>query len=75
MGQIAQITFAAKKNEIKGNSEDLYLRPDLRTYRPFSYSAKEPGWIESYFYTLLYTRFDRVALELLSLLCTFEIST
>ena len=27
------------------------------------------------FYTFLYTRFDRVAFELLSLLCTFENST
>ena len=29
----------------------------------------------AFFYTFLYTRFDRVALELLSLLCTFETST
>ena len=28
--------------------------------------------IERYFYTFSYARFDRVALELLSLLCTFE---
>ena len=41
--------------------------------RPFSYSAKEPGL--RYFYTFLYTRFDRVALELLSLLCAFGNST
>eukprot|EP00112_Aurelia_sp_Birch-Aquarium-sp1_P006333 Seg1701.7 transcript_id=Seg1701.7/GoldUCD/mRNA.D3Y31 product="U6 snRNA-associated Sm-like protein LSm8" protein_id=Seg1701.7/GoldUCD/D3Y31 len=33
------------------------------------------AWIEGYFYTFLYARFNRVALKLLSLLCTFENST
>ena len=33
------------------------------------------AWIERYFYTILYARFDRVALEVLSLLCTFENSS
>ena len=31
--------------------------------------------MERYFYTLLYTNFDQVALKLLLLLCTFENST
>ena len=45
--------------------------------RRFSYSAKEPGSsvIYIYFYICLYARFDQVALELLSLLCTFEKAT
>ena len=33
------------------------------------------AWIERYFYTILYARFDRVALELRSQLCTLENST
>ena len=32
-------------------------------------------WIEPYLYTSLYARFDRVAIKLLSLLCTFENSS
>ena len=44
-----------------------------QSYRPFSYFTK--AWIERYFYTILYARFDRVALELRSQLCTFENST
>ena len=35
----------------------------------------QKAWIERYFYTVSYTRFDRVALELRSQLCTFETST
>ena len=42
--------------------------------RPVSYSGKEPG-IKRYFYTFSFARFDRVALELLSILGTFENST
>ena len=32
-------------------------------------------WIERYFYTYLYAKFDRVTLGRLSLLCTFENSS
>ena len=35
-------------------------------------AIQERAWIERYFYTFLYVRFDRVTLELLSLLWTFE---
>ena len=38
--------------------------------RPFSYLQK--GLIERFFYAILYSTFDRVPLELLSPLCTFE---
>ena len=43
-------------------------------HRPFSYSRKEPG-SSDIFIQFLYARFDRVALELRSQLCTFENST
>ena len=46
----------------------------ISSNRPFSYSTKEPG-SSVIFYTFLYTRFDRVALELLLPLCKFENST
>ena len=36
---------------------------------------KKSCQIERYFYTFLFADFDRVALELLSLLCIFENST
>ena len=41
--------------------------------RPFSCSAKEPG--SSVVFIHFYVRLDQVALEPLSLLCTFENST
>ena len=39
--------------------------------RPFSYSRKERG-LSVIFYIFLYARFDRVTLQLLLLLYTFE---
>ena len=39
--------------------------------RPFSYSKKEPG-SSVIFYAFLYAAFDRVALKLISLFCTFN---
>ena len=47
------------------------MKNSNETHRPFSYSTKEPG-SSDIFYTILYARFDRVALELRSQLCTFE---
>ena len=40
--------------------------------RPFIHSFAR-AWIERHVYTSLYAGFDRVALQLLSLLCAFEI--
>ena len=51
-----------------------YFSANRTDNRPLSYSTKEPG-SSAIFYTILYARFDRAALEALSLLCTFENSS
>ena len=47
----------------------------LTVNRSFSYSTKESGSSFIFIRIILYTRLDRMALELLSLLCTFENSS
>ena len=54
----------SRNRRTQSNSEDIDLLAILQR-----------AWIERYFYTHLYARLDRVALELRSQLCAFEIST
>ena len=58
-----------------GNFGQLRFCHELRSAGIDLLAILQRAWIERYFHTFLFTRFDRVALGLLSLLCTFENST
>ena len=60
----------ARLNKCNFNRVDYVLWSANLANKPFSYSKKEPG-SSAIFYTFLYTIFDQVALELLSLLKGF----